>query len=171
LSKQPLKSGTQSFFSKGKTAMAKIDVLTYKTGNGEAKGRFINVSAVVGKSGVNNKNDVLVVQAMIKIVAPEKLKVRHDECPEPTGTFDKRLVSLIKRYQAHNSKFVSPCDGHIYPAKGESYHGSKKLWTIIKLNQDVAEIFLLSDPMTVEGTNHIEQLISRYPQVSEAIAN
>ncbi|HEY0049956.1 MAG TPA: hypothetical protein VGB68_11750, partial [Pyrinomonadaceae bacterium] len=61
--------------------------------------QVINVSASVGKNAVNLKDDVIVVQALLKYVFETGDFFKGVVLPEPTGTMDKTTAWVIKRYQ------------------------------------------------------------------------
>jgi hypothetical protein len=129
----------------------------------------INVSASVGMGGVNSKDDVLVVQAMLKYALEARSYFLGEKFPEPTGTMDPSTMALIRKYQGYlRRKLRVPIsvDGRIDPAKGGSAFGKKGKWTIQMLNADVMEMWLIA--YGGEG-NHLEDLCRRYPQVSKAL--
>lgn len=129
----------------------------------------INVSASVGRNGVNNKSDVLVVQAMLKYGLEGRTYFKGDRFPEPSGTMDEATLNLIRKYQKYlrrrNGVSVS-VDGRIDPAKGETAFGKKGKWTIQMLNADVLEWYIVFGK---EGDNYIHSLCMKYPQVMGAI--
>src|SRR5215470_5203240 len=75
-----------------------------------------NVSAIVGKGGANNPDDVMVVQAMLKYIATtvslfnadllnvSVLRNMLDPKLEPNGEFDKATEKGIRIYQEINSR-------------------------------------------------------------------
>jgi hypothetical protein len=124
----------------------------------------INVTAAVGENGVNSKDDVMVVQAMLKYALEEKVAFRGFKFPEPTGTMDRATAVLIKEYQRYLRKKCNArvsVDGVISRAVGEKPFGSSGLWTILYLNSDVLEMRLLSGG---EG-NEFEVLCRKFPQL------
>jgi len=128
----------------------------------------INVSASVGNGGVNSKDDVLVVQAMLKYALEARSYFIGEKFPEPNGTMDAATMELIRKYQQYLRRKVKipiSVDGRIDPAKGAAAFGKKGKWTIQMLNADVMEMWLI-----VHGGNgnHIEDLCRKYPQVSAA---
>jgi hypothetical protein len=120
--------------------MAEIMTVNF---NAEVNQDYLNVSSSVGKCGVNDKGDVLVIQSLFWEVLPHKYKIPYHELPLPTGTFDPKTASLIKKYQQLNRQGKVSRDGLINKAFGRNVHGSKRLWTIVKLNDDLVEIYLL----------------------------
>lgn len=109
----------------------------------EISQEVLNVSASVGKDGVNSEGDVLLVQALFWEVLPHKYNIPHHILPLPTGAFDPKTASLIKKYQKLNKREKVSKDGLINKAFGQTVHGSKRPWTILKLNYDLFEIHLL----------------------------
>ncbi len=129
----------------------------------------INVSASVGRGGVNLKDDVLVVQAMLKYALDARSYFLGERFPEPSGTMDAATIHLIEQYQQYlrrKLKVPISVDGRIDPAKGSASFGKKGKWTIQMLNADVMEMWLI-----VHGGegNHLEDLCRRFPQASAAL--
>jgi hypothetical protein len=137
------------------------EILTMENSIGTQE--FFNVSASVGKHGVNSQSDVLLVQALLKsIPSGRRGGVPDNECPHPTGTFDKRTESLIRKYQrARRSEKVTR-DGVINRAVGFEVPGKKRPWTILQLNYDLIEGCVLSG---IEG-GHIGFLFETYPELA-----
>lgn len=124
----------------------------------------INVSASVGKGGVNFKDDVMVIQAMLKYALAERPFFRRYKFPEPTGTINDETKILIKEYQRFLRKLDKTSvsvDGIIDRAVGEKAFGRRGWWTILCLNTHVMEARVLSGG---EG-NQIEDLCRKFPQL------
>ena len=147
--------------------MAKIDTI-YWSQDLTSTSRIINVSAPVGagRGAINNKNDVLVVQALFKYIFPAwrggkpHVGIPDSECPEPTGSFDKATAQLITKFQAKNRDKLSQ-DGVIHPARDGNYEwGCHKLWTIIYLNSMAVDAALMKSE-----DSHIQGIVKRFPQV------
>lgn len=137
--------------------MAKVEIFF-----GDIKN--INVTASVGDGGVNLKDDVMVVQAMLKYALEERLYFRKFKFPEPTGTMDKETALIIKEYQRflrRKDKLSVSVDGVIDRAVGEKAFGKRGFWTILCLNSHVLEMRLLRGG---EG-NQFEDLCRKYPQL------
>lgn len=124
----------------------------------------INLTASVGETGVNFKDDVMVVQAMMKYALEERPFFRQFKFSGPTGTMDAQTAELIKGYQRYlrkKNKLSISVDGVIDRAIGERAFGKKGHWTILCLNTDVLEMRLLRG-----GTgNQFQDLCRRYPQL------
>lgn len=119
---------------------------------------YLNVSHTVGRGGVNHPDDVIVVQAMLKLITDIHLKgVRVADRPVPTGALTKDTLRLIKTFQSTQEKltgFKTFETGSIRKAVGgRAAHGTKRLWTIISLN------YALMDAMLVL------ELEEKYPRV------
>ena len=130
----------------------------------------INVTASVGETGVNSKDDVMVVQAMLKYGLEEKVQFRHFKFPAPTGTFDRETAALIKEYQRYmrrKYKVRISVDGVVSRAVGEKPFGSNGLWTILYLNSEILEMRILRGG---EG-NEFEALCRTFPQLYAALEN
>lgn len=128
--------------------MAKIETVGFNPGNPDDKADIINVSASVGSNGVNNSEDVIVVQALLKYALEERREYRGAEFPEPSGAFVNSTAQLIKKFQRHNNRAQNvrvAIDGRVDPAKGGAYaHGSRKHWTIYSLNVAALEMAILN---------------------------
>ncbi len=130
----------------------------------------INVTASVGENSVNSKDDVMVVQAMLKYALEDRPYFRRFKFPEPTGVMIAETMVLIKEYQRYlRRKFDVRVhlDGMISRAVGEKPFGSSGLWTILYLNSEVLETRLLSGG---EG-NEFEVLCRKFPQLWNVLEN
>lgn len=151
--------------------MAKIDTITVDPNDPEnTSSKFINVTATVGANGVNLKEDVMVVQALLKLALEPNPDFRGVEFPEPTGTFNEATAQLIKKYQRnHNRRHTQKVsiDGRIDPARGGHYaFGTKKLWTIFSLNIKALETAILygyKDP--------VEEICKRWNSIRGILIN
>jgi hypothetical protein len=128
----------------------------------------INLTASVGEHGTNLKNDVMVVQAMLKTALEGRILFRGVRFPHPTGAINKETIKLIKQYQRYEkeSRTRITVDGRIDPAKGERRFGKCSFWTILALNSLVFERWFLSD---MPHNNPIEDLCHKFPQLYTAI--
>ena len=130
--------------------MARIDIIGFNPNapdDPEQQTEIINVSAAVGANGVNNNEDVIVVQALLKYALERDPYFQNEEFPEPCGAFLKTTAKLIKKYQRYQSRNGQnvPIDGRIDPLKGGMYaYGSNKWWTIYALNIEAMKPALLS---------------------------
>lgn len=129
----------------------------------------INVSASVGKDGANVREDVAVIQAMLKYALEWREYFKGDRFPEPTGMVNADTLYLIEKYQRylrHKSGMKISVDGRIDPARGERAFGSNGQWTIQALNGEVLERFVV---LATPGDNYIHALSLQYPQVRRAL--
>lgn len=127
--------------------------------------QMINVTASVGEKGVNIKDDVMVVQAMLKYSLEEHLFFRGMKFPEPTGTMDDATARLIKHYQRYlrkKDKVNVSIDGLISRAVGDTAFGKRGKWTILCLNTDVLVARLLKGGKGSE----FEELCRAFPQLN-----
>lgn len=138
--------------------MAKIETIGFNpkaVNDPEQQTEIINVSASVGANGVNNHEDVIVVQALLKYALERNPDFRNSDFPEPSGAFIKTTAQLIKKYQRHQSRNGQkvPIDGRIDPVRGGIFaYGSNKWWTIYALNVEAFEPALLyGDKSPIEG--------------------
>ena len=128
----------------------------------------INLTASVGDGGVNLKDDVMVVQAMLKYALEERPFFRKFKFPEPTGAMNRETAILIKEYQRFlrkKDKVSVSVDGVISRAIGEKAFGRRGFWTILCLNSHVVEARLLSGG---EG-NQFQDLCRRFPQLHSVL--
>jgi hypothetical protein len=134
----------------------------------------INVSAPVGRGGVNLPEDVMAVQALFKYVLEKGEAFRGEPLPEPTGTFDRVTARTIKKYQRmakrnYGSLGNIHVDGRIDPAKGSScLPGSNKRYTIILINAE-ADLRYNCYPDRVGRPGFVNDICARYPQVKRAL--
>jgi hypothetical protein len=131
-------------------------------------GNIINLTASVGFNGVNLRDDVIVIQAMLKH-APEKRGVFGKvKLPPPSGMMTPPWVEIIKDYQRYlrtkKNEKVS-VDGKIDRAIGERVFGIRTKWTILCLNNELLELRLFDG-----GTgSEIEGLCRQFPQLNRIL--
>jgi hypothetical protein len=130
----------------------------------------VNLSAPVGKNGVNAKDDVIAVQALMKYALEGERGWQGIQFPEPTGTLDAATRALIKKYQRNVKRLVSSAkvDGRIDPAKGMFTNGTKAMWTIMSLNTDALATWVLSKRI---GTNYIHAIATLFPAFKTAVGD
>jgi hypothetical protein len=125
--------------------MAKIETIALNADTTEA---IINITASVGANGVNRKEDVIVVQALLKYALKPRPYFHGVQFPEPTGANIKATAEIIKKFQRYNNKTEPvkiPIDGRIDPLSGGKYMpGKRKYWTIYALQYEAMEVALLS---------------------------
>lgn len=124
----------------------------------------INLAASVGENGVNLKEDVLVVQAMLKHSIEEHPFFKDFKIPEPTGTMTPYWIRIIRHFQRYAKKFMKEnvfVDGRIDRATGEKAFGKRVLWTILCLNYRLLEVTILSG-----GGSEFQSLCRRFPELN-----
>lgn len=151
--------------------MPKISLVD--TGHGISK--FINVSASVGRNGVNNPADVIIVQALFKYAWGDKGSTSGDVSniitkqvfPQPNGTYNYHTAKLISKYQEYLNIYRKVArDGRIDPANGQAGYGKNKEWTIVQLNMDAEwEAMNAGKP---KGA-YIAEICDRWSQVKAAL--
>jgi hypothetical protein len=129
----------------------------------------INVSASVGAKGVNNRDDVIAIQALLRYALSGRNAFRGVKMPEITGSCDVDTIMAIRKYQEYlrrrNNIRVS-IDGRIDPAKETSAFGKKGLWTMLMLNTEAMETWILNGGA---NGNYINDMFLQYPQLKSAI--
>jgi hypothetical protein len=131
---------------------------------------LINLTASVGENGVNLKDDVMVVQAMLKYALEERPYFRKLKFPEPTGAMNDETKILIREYQRYlrrKDKNDVAVDGIIDRAIGEKPFGRRGQWTILCLNTHVLAARLYSGG---EGSE-IQDLCRKFPQLHSVLDN
>jgi hypothetical protein len=136
--------------------MAKID-----TDSGGDK--IINVDDVVGFNGGNLRNDVTVVQALLKYFSRSPQRWTGQSLPEPIGILDMPTRQAIFDYQAFvrrtkNQFYWVAKDGRIGPYKKGVQLLNKQEWTIISLNMDCAML-----AAGLQEGNHVDAICLRWP--------
>src|SRR3712207_172258 len=104
--------------------MATIDTVTlginYRR-KGYFKEKHVNVSDIVGIGERNERNDVMLIQALFKIFgyndlqAKEHFNLAAEDLPEPTGDFDEKTRVAIWEFQIRMSYRLLNADGKIHP--------------------------------------------------------
>jgi hypothetical protein len=99
--------------------MARIDIANIYG----SKLKHVNISDVVGSSGKNEKNDVMLIQALFKIagygndlIAMQLFGVKNNALPDVTGTLDSVTIQTIWSFQRQNASRLLSIDGKIHPA-------------------------------------------------------
>ena len=133
---------------------------------------YANVTDPVGSTrAINNGNDVMVVQALLKTIALHSKWYDQSRIPEPNETFDKATDEAIKAFQKHaqtiygNRRFVSQ-DGRVSRAQGKMEWGTNCIWTIIAMNSQ-ANIALAS--YGYEDMSPIDYICLTWKQVNKAL--
>jgi len=80
-----------------------------------------NISDIVGVGGSNEKSDVMLIQALFKLVGYSEFWARKyfgvgpTELPEPTGIFDAKTIQAIWGFQRRMAHRLLNVDGKIHP--------------------------------------------------------
>ncbi len=132
----------------------------------------INIDASVGRCGVNNKDDVMVVQALMKYALEERGHFKEDFFTLPTGIMDGNTLRLIEKYQRYLRRVRDikvSVDGRIDPSNGLYVRDRSKLtWTICQLNGDALEMKLLTNKGG--GIDYIQGIRQTFPQVDAILS-
>ena len=98
--------------------MAKIEIATLD----DIKEKHANVSDIVGIGEKNEKSDVMLIQALFKLISPSNFIANQffglavDDLPEPTGDFNQKTIRAIWAFQKKMSYRLLNIDGKIHPA-------------------------------------------------------
>lgn len=131
----------------------------------------LNVTAAVGKHGVNLKDDVIVVQSLLKYVLEGYTNFEGEILPEPVGTMDKNTVRLIKKYQQNLNRLLKhwrlSVDGRVDPAK-DGWAGGRenRRWTIVLLNEEADMKYRQTRPTPGGYIKHLRQ---RFPPLDAVL--
>lgn len=144
------------------------EIITIRNSAGEMT--LLNVTRSVGDKGVNSPDDVYLVQALLRELTTGRRGGNNNGIiyPFPTGRWDRDTRFCLQLYQQKNQQ---TCTSHrdriatdclINHAVGERSPRKNKPWTILQMNYDVIEGYMLQG---FSGT-HIEVLMEKYPQLS-----
>ncbi len=133
--------------------MATIEIATL----GNVKTQHANVSNVVGIGGINERNGVMLIQALFKLIGFQDIYAKRyfglsaNDIPEPTGILDVKTILSIGGVQRMMSSRLLNNDGKIHPAsykdrvlKNALYKGSR-LMAITLLNMEAVETAISQD--------------------------
>ncbi|MGI8810995.1 MAG: hypothetical protein ACR2IH_00510 [Pyrinomonadaceae bacterium] len=119
----------------------KFDTIYLADGSNEP---CYNVTNAVGAGGSNLFDDVVLVQAMLRLIAGYSLSAAGlteagYRAPEVSGTMDNDTYTAIGQFPIANNGnlIVGTFDGRVDPAhyKGRKIHGNHPLMTITRLHQ------------------------------------
>jgi len=131
----------------------------------------VNVDGSVGLNGVNSKDDVVAVQALLKYAMAERPHWNKLTFPEPNGVVDRITLSFIRRFQKHARSIAGggvAIDGRIDPAIGERAFGRRGMWTMVMLNIYALETWFY---MGSKNSNYIRDIRLRFPAFNAAIGS
>lgn len=134
---------------------------------------YANVNDPVGSTrAVNNTDDVMVVQALLKTIALHSKWYDQSKIPEPNGTYCRDTDNAIKAFQVfaqgwyRNSRRVVSQDGRVSPARGKLEWGTNCIWTIIAMNSQ-AERALAS--FGYKDMSQIDFICLTWKQINKAL--
>jgi hypothetical protein len=147
--------------------MAQIDIAQLVTE--ENKFEHVNISDVVGVGEANERNDVMLIQALFKLVGYSpyyaKLYFGMDkaELPEPTGDLDDKTVKAIWSFQKKTARRLLNIDGKIHPANYKD-RVIKKPWERV-----MAITFLNMNAIDGALMEHNTDLISALKKIAPSL--
>lgn len=126
--------------------MAKIEIANL----GDVKDKHVNISGIVGVGEKNERNDVMLIQALFKLVgysdfnAKKYFGLAAEDLPQLTGDFDQKTIRAIWGFQRKMSYRLLNTDGKIHPASYENRVLRKaftggRLMAITLLNMEALE--------------------------------
>lgn len=141
---------------------------------------FINIGASVGKDGINNFDDVYVVQALLRLIVKDyedNGNARRFTIKFPTGICDIETINAIKNYQhtlLAKGKRSRPVSGLIKKGEGFSASGGIYKSTIYQLNSDLLATVLFDTEGHIfqnrQSNNVLTHLSQYFPKIREMIA-
>ena len=136
--------------------------------------KTINVTAPVGKRGVNLRDDVIVVQGLFRYALEGSARFPEVASIKPNGVMDERMMRLIRKYQElarrdYGSLGNVTADGRISPAKSGGVPGKNTRWTIVLLNEEADMRYHQQIGRAPGG--FINDICERIPEVADVLAN
>ncbi len=107
-----------------------------------------NISYIVGVGERNERSDVMLIQALFKLVGYNESNARKcfgsavKDLPEITGNFDAKTNGTIREFQMRMSNHLLNVDGKIHPANYKNRIIKKfdgRLMAITLLNRDAVD--------------------------------
>ena len=128
---------------------------------------MVNLTASVGRNGVNRKDDVVVVQALLNFTMGTT--PGWGNIPYPNGTLCGRTIELIAKYQRRIRRKSSTMriDARVDPFKEKSMSGQALRYSIVALNTDAFAQYLLGRRI---GSSYIHTVGALYPEFKKAIS-
>jgi hypothetical protein len=147
--------------------MAKIEIATLD----DLKENHVNISDIVGVGEKNERNDVMLIQTLFKIIgnsdthAKAVFGLAAKDLPEPTGDFDEKTIRAIWGFQRKMSYRLLNVDGKIHPASykdrviKKAFKGGR-LMAITLLNMEaIDQTVMLSTSSVPEAVKKITPAI------------
>jgi len=125
---------------------------------------MINVGAAIGTNGTNLKNDITVVQGLLRYFKDGSgAHWTSQNVPEPNGVMDSATRQAIWDFQAYVRRNAAPnywvsMDGRINPYKPGVQLLAKQEWTIIALNNYCGMVAAAR-----RDTDHVNAICRRWP--------
>ena len=142
--------------------MATREMVYFKLGSPEEQG---NISRIVGIGGDNEKMDVMLIQALFRLVgnteslARRRFGVGLTDLPEPKGDFDDKTIQTIWGFQRGMANRLLNVDGKIHPGnyRNRVIDPRGRFMTITLLNMLAKEeaLMLNSDPDVISALTRI----------------
>ena len=82
-----------------------------------------NISTIVGEGQINDRNDVLLIQTLFRMIGDGEVFTRAlfglepHELPEPNGVFEKKTIRAIWGFQRQRRHRLMNVEGKIHPAR------------------------------------------------------
>lgn len=121
------------------------------------KTKHCNVSDLVGIGEKNEINDVMVVQALFKLIghsdffAKKYFRLDATDLPEATGNFDKKTIKAIWAFQQTMKLRLLNVDGKIHPASYKdrniqnAFNGRLMAITLLNMQAYDESVFVAAD--------------------------
>lgn len=122
--------------------MATIEIVDFKT----SRDPQVNISKVVGAGQINDKNDVMTIQTLFRLVgfsdyhAKKNFGLTFKDLPEITGTCDAKTIRAIWAFQRKMAHRLRNIDGKVHPGNyknrvlKEGQAGRQMMITLLNLN-------------------------------------
>ena len=122
--------------------MVTLELVNFK---GNSPMEHGNISDIVGVGGEarNEKSDVMLIQALCKLIGYSEFHARKsfglglNDLPEPKGNFDDKTIQTIWGFQRRMAHRLLNVDGKIHPGnyKNRVINMNGRLMTITLLNE------------------------------------
>ena len=126
---------------------------------------IINIDEKVGVRGINDTNDVMVIQGMLNYMQQFTVKWTKVIVPVPNGSLDSNTKQAIFDYQqfvrnrqGQLNVWVAK-DGSVSPFQKGVQLLHKQQWTILAMNGDCAML----NAALRDGKDHIDAISLRFP--------
>ena len=134
----------------------------------------INVTASVGRGGANMRDDVMVVQALMKYGLERIPEFGRASFPMPNGVVDAKMIANIEKYQRYVRRKQNTrvsVDGRIDPARGMTAGRRGVLaWTIQRLNLEAEQTYRSNTNDYGLEDRYIEEMCRQFPQVDAILS-